>query len=77
MASKLNVIYEYKKKNHANFIEINKLRVHFFFTEDQEMGDFWKFLNNTEVEIRLTDGPYWEDTLIGSTTGFPLQYFNE
>ena len=34
MASKLNVIYEYKKKNHANFIEINKLRVHFFFTED-------------------------------------------
>lgn len=37
-------------------IKINKIRVHFFFTEFMEITDFIK---NTEVEIRVTDGPDW------------------
>ena len=37
-------------------VEINKIRVHFFFTEFMDISDFVK---NTEVEIRVTDGPDW------------------
>ncbi|CDW71659.1 UNKNOWN [Stylonychia lemnae] len=74
-APKLNVIYEYQETSPS--ILINKIRVHFFFTQDNNKEEFWKFLSNTEIEIRLTDGPYWEGDLIGTCTGFPLQYFND
>lgn len=56
---------------------MNKVRVHFFFTEEQTQASFWRFLSNTEIELRLTDGPYWEATMVGATTGFPLQYFSD
>lgn len=55
---KLNVIYE-KIGYEPDFV-INKMRVHFFFTEDGTNENFWKFLLNTEIELRITDGPYWE-----------------
>eukprot|EP00347_Sterkiella_histriomuscorum_P013368 403364979 len=74
---KLNVIYENEyQQDQDPSILINKIRVHFFFTLDNNKDEFWKFLSNTEIEIRITDGPYWEGQLIGTCTGFPLQYFN-
>ncbi len=64
------MIYEVKQDDDQ--IIINKLRVHFFFTEDGSDENFWKFLCNTEIEIKLTDGPYWEGQMIGLTNGYPL-----
>jgi len=49
--------------------------VHFFFVETE--GNLWKFLANTELEVRLTDGPNWESPLVAYASGFPLQYFRE
>ncbi len=75
LPSKLNVIYEDYEEDPK--ILVNKIRVHFFFTQDEKQSDFWKFLSNTEIEIKLTDGPYWEGKMLGSTSGFPLQHFND
>lgn len=59
--TRLKVIYEDKVENDGDSeMIVNKMRVHFFFTEEGGDKHFWKFLSNTEVEIRLTDGPYWE-----------------
>jgi hypothetical protein len=52
--------------------DINKMRVHFFFTEDGYDLTFWRFLLNTEIEVRLTDGPYWEGNLLCTASGYPL-----
>lgn len=71
MNSKLNVIYEHQKDKKLNIL-VNKVRVHFFFTLEDNKEEFKKFLSNTEIEIRLTDGPYWEGQLLGTSTGFPL-----
>lgn len=78
--NKPNIIHEMKSSEPLDEVDedgliINKMRVHFFFTEDDSSSSeksFWKFLLNTEIEIRITDGPYWEGTLLASTTGYPL-----
>ena len=50
---------------------VNKLRVHYFFTENYEIE---KFVDETESELRITDGPEWASVLaVGSS--LPFKYF--
>jgi hypothetical protein len=37
--------------------EINRMRVHYFFTDTKEVMK--SFLTNTEIELRVTDGMNW------------------
>lgn len=41
-------------------VRCNKLRVHYFFTENYNID---KFIKNTTIEFRLTDGENWKDTI--------------
>lgn len=44
---------------------LKKMRIHFFFTEkDANLDDF---LNNTQIEIRITDGPNWNKVMYKAT----------
>ena len=52
-------------------INVNKLRVHYFFTEGESPE---AFLDNTEIELRVTDGREWSNALaVGSIR--PFRYF--
>lgn len=47
---------------------LNKLRVHYFFTEFYEIS---KFLEDTKIEIRITSGPDWNKPLaVGAIAPF-------
>ena len=43
-------------------VKVNKIRVHFFFTEFMDISEFVK---NTEIEVRITDGPDWSKHIAG------------
>ena len=47
---------DYKKLN----LKLNKLRVHYFFTEFYEIS---KFIADTNIELRITEGPDWSKVL--------------
>lgn len=49
-----------------NEIQINKIRVHYFFTSSK--STMKSFLANTELEIRLTKGLNWNNPLAISTS---------
>ena len=46
-------------------IDVNKMRVHYFFTED--LSVMRSFLINTELELRLTIGINWNNPIALST----------
>lgn len=49
----------------AKDTQLRKMRLHYFFTEkDASLDDF---LQNTEVEIRITDGPDWDKKIAMAT----------
>ena len=58
--------------NRKSTIKINKIRVHFFFTEIMQIADFVK---NTEIEIRITDGPDWCKWITSGSTK-PFEFMN-
>ena len=41
-------------------LRVNKLRVHYFFTELYAIEDL---VTKSEIEIRITDGPNWNKTI--------------
>jgi len=47
--------------------------MHFFFVD--ELSNLQYFLENTEVEFRITDGPKWNKPLAFSSA-YPLTHFN-
>lgn len=53
-------------------LKVNKLRVHYFFTEINNIEQFCK---NTEIEIRLTDGPNWNKMLMQGKV-YPFVHMN-
>lgn len=53
-------------------IKINRLRLHYYFTEANGIAEFMK---NTEIEIRLTDGPDWHKCLAAGKT-HPFRWMN-
>jgi len=50
-------------------LKCNKMRIHYFFTEDY---DIQQFINDTSIEIRITDGGEWKDTIAKGTLGLHL-----
>jgi hypothetical protein len=67
-----------QKEDLANYLKFNeecilrKMRVYYFFTEkDAELDEF---IDHTEIEIRITDGPNWNNT-IAKATCTPLIHF--
>ncbi|CAI2373869.1 unnamed protein product [Moneuplotes crassus] len=46
-------------RKHVN-LNCNKLRIHYFFTEDYTIDSF---INNTVVDLRLTDGESWKEVI--------------
>ena len=53
-------------------IALNKLRVHYFFNDN--IHHMSSFLDNTEVEFRITDGPSWSKA-IAYASAFPFTHF--
>lgn len=51
-------------KNPKEFT-LRKMRLHYFFTESN--ADLTNFFNNTEIEIRITDGPNYSKVLSQAT----------
>lgn len=51
---------------------LKKMRVHYFFTEKEV--DLDDFISNTQIEIRITDGPNW-NKVISKATCSPLIHF--
>lgn len=58
--------------NEEGAFEINKMRVHYFFTDTKEVMK--SFLTNTEIELRVTEGMNWNKP-IAIASSFALQYF--
>lgn len=55
-------------RNKKMSIKLNKLRVHYFFTEFYEISNF---LKNTKIEIRITKGDDWNKPLgVGAISPF-------
>jgi hypothetical protein len=52
--------------------EINRMRVHYFFTDTKDVMK--SFLTNTEIELRVTEGMNWNKP-IAIASSFALQYF--
>ena len=52
---------------------LKKLRTYFFFVDD--LDNLLYFLENTEVEFRITDGPQWNKPL-AFASAFPFTHFN-
>jgi hypothetical protein len=52
--------------------QLHKMRVHYFFTEKD--ANFDDFFENTEIEIRITDGQDW-DKKIARATWHPFIHF--
>lgn len=48
------------------------MRVHYFFTDSKEVMK--SFLNNTEIELRVTEGNNWNKP-VAISSSFALQYF--
>jgi hypothetical protein len=72
-SSKLLNSSEREKLNYKlTKILIKKLRIHFIFSESIESMQF--FLENTEVEFRITDGPSWNKPL-AVASAFPFTHF--
>lgn len=44
------------KQNDYGDIPLNKMRIHYFFSENNQIE---KFLQNTEIAIRLTQNGSW------------------
>jgi len=44
--------------NQVPFLYVNKIRVHYFFSENENIE---KFLQDTEIKIRLTNGTDWNN----------------
>jgi hypothetical protein len=53
-------------------ILLKKLRVYFFFIDSIE--SLQNFLENTEVEFRITDGPHWNKPL-AFASAYPFTHF--
>jgi hypothetical protein len=54
--------------NRKMSFKLNKLRVHYFFTEFYEIS---KFLKNTKIELRITNGDDWNNVLaVGAIAPF-------
>lgn len=51
---------------------LKKLRIYFFFTDSNE--NLLNFMQNTEVEFRITDGPHWNKA-IAFASAFPFTHF--
>lgn len=58
--------------NENGTYEINRMRVHYFFTDTKEVMK--SFLTNTEIELRVTEGMNWNKP-ITIASSFALQYF--
>ena len=58
--------------NENDIYEINRMRVHYFFTDTKEVMK--SFLTNTEIELRVTEGMNWNKP-IAIASSFALQYF--
>lgn len=74
----LNPTYENPKnglvKDSLITLEANKLRVHYFFTESIDIEEF---LKDTEIEMRITDGPEWSNSnFLTQGTCKPFYYMN-
>ena len=55
-------------RNKSLNLKLNKLRVHYFFTEFYEIS---KFLKNTKIEIRITSGEDWNKVMaVGAIAPF-------
>eukprot|EP00347_Sterkiella_histriomuscorum_P000881 403374165 len=52
---------------------LKKLRTHFFFVD--HLVNLEYFLNNTEVEFRITDGPQWNKP-IAFASAYPFTHFD-
>ena len=59
-------------KHKLEKIILKKLRVHFFFSDSLEGLE--NFLENTEVEFRITDGPKWNKP-IAFASAYPFTHF--
>jgi hypothetical protein len=46
-------------------LELNKLRLHYFFSETEDIS---KFLQNGEIQIRITKGNNWNDFIAEGTS---------
>jgi len=55
-------------------VKLNKARVHYFFTESIEDAEF--FLNNTELEFRVTFSQAW-NKFQAITKAYLLNYFTD
>lgn len=65
-AEKLN--FDFKMPS----ISLKKLRIYFFFSDTIE--NLHSFLENTEVEFRITDGPLWHKP-IAYASAYPFTHF--
>ena len=52
---------------------INKIRIHYFFTRDEQIDSL---LKDTKVILRLTTGPSWNSRVLASSNTFPLKGLN-
>lgn len=64
----LNPISEVKTPS----VLLKKLRTHYFFVD--EPANLQYFLENTEVEFRITDGPKWNKPL-AFASAYPFTHF--
>lgn len=61
-----------KSSSNDGAFKINRMRVHYFFTDTKEVMK--SFLTNTEIELRITEGMNWNKP-IAIASSFALQYF--
>ena len=62
------------KFSQSNECPINKLRIHYFFTQDEPIETLIK---DTKIQLKLTTGPAWNTNIVASATAFPLKGLNE
>ena len=55
-------------------LELNKIRVHYFFTENTLIS---QFLNDIEIKFRITFGSSWNTNVYAEGFTSPFQYLNK
>lgn len=55
---------DFRFTDKAEFL-LKKMKIHFFFSEKD--ANLERFLKNTEIEIRITDGPSWKKIMYKAT----------
>lgn len=69
---KLNDFSKSQKSEPDGMFQINRMRVHYFFTSEKDVMK--SFFNNTEIELRITVGMNWNKP-VAIASSFALQYF--